>query len=93
MGGFGIDLATSEHPEIVDVFKACMPERDAQCQTKLREFDRSSHAGSKFTLTAILAATLQAVGLNIIAAVFISSTVDRRTRSNFFGNWREKPRF
>lgn len=84
MGGLGIDLATPKYPEIIDVLDACVPERDAECQAELREFDRSAHASSEFTLLGMVAGTLQALGLTIIAAVFISSTVDRRTRSYFF---------
>lgn len=84
MGGLGIDLATPKYPEISDVFEACLPAQDANCQAKLRELDRTSHTSSEFTFLGLIAGTLQAVGLTIVAAVFISSTVDRRTRSYFF---------
>lgn len=84
LAGLSIDLATPKYPEMSDVLEACVPAKDAACELKLRAFDRASHAASVFTWLGLLSGMLQALGLTVVAAVFISSTVDRRTRSYFF---------
>lgn len=84
MGGLGIDLSTPKYPEISGVFEACTPPVESACERAVRDFDRVSHAASTFSWRSFWAGTLEAIGLTIVAAVFISSTVDRRTRFAFF---------
>ncbi len=84
MSGLGIDLSTPKYPEISAVIEACAHTPDGKCQAAVQVFDKQSHVASSLSAASFLAETLQALGLTIVAAVFISSTVDRRTRSYFF---------
>ncbi len=84
VGGASIDLATPKYPEIANVIENCAPPKGMECESAVRIFDRKSHAVSEFTWWGLLAEAAQAIGLTMLAAVFIASTVDRRTRSYFF---------
>lgn len=88
--GLGIDLATPKYPEIAAVFEACTPPSGTSCEFAVRTFDRQSHFSSDLSVAGLIAETLKALGLTIVAAVFISSTVDRRTRRYFFGELARK---
>lgn len=84
MFGMGLDLATARYPEVAELLRACRSEVGQPCVTALHAFDIEVNGQSAFEWRGLLAETLKAVGLTIIAAVFISSTVDHRTRNYFF---------
>lgn len=84
VGGLGIKLNVPKFPELSGIVDACVPPRQGDCEKAVRSFDRESHSASEANWQLFLADTLQALGLTMVAAVFISSTVDRRTRGYFF---------
>lgn len=83
MVGIGVDLSTAKYPEIGDILRNCQA-ADPKCVAALHTFDIKAHGESELDWWILAAETLKAVGLTIIAAVFISSTVDHRTRNYFF---------
>jgi hypothetical protein len=82
--GLGIKLSVPKFPELASIVDACVPPARGLCEKTVRAFDRQSHSASEANWAIFLAETLQALGLTMLAAVFISSTVDRRTRGYFF---------
>lgn len=82
--GLAIDLAIPKYTEIGDALRECGVTATEACRAALLEFGEASHAISRFSWLSFFAASLQAFGLTVIAAVFISSTVDYRTRKYFF---------
>ena len=82
--GLALDLATPKYPEISTIFDACTDRASNVCAEALREFDRKSHVASELSWPTFFSGVLQVLGLTAVAAVFISSTVDRRTRTYFF---------
>lgn len=84
MLGMGIDMSVSKYPDLTKLFSACKLIADASCEKELNSFTLAAHSKSNFDWIVLAGETLKAVGLTIVAAVAISSTVDHRTREYFF---------
>lgn len=82
--GVAMDMSSSKYPEAGQIFRACNEQLTSACMKVLQTIDSTAHGLSEFNMWLLAAEALKAIGLTIIAAIAISSTVDHRTRQYFF---------